>query len=396
MVYNIWRYIVLKLSRGSGGSQIDYFNLDDFIFLSSNKSIHAKGCFKKLSIPVKRLKNHLTEIKLQATKAGIKNPILVGAIPFNQEQPSILYIPYEYQLIQREKIFSDCNIDFPVLKKHISIPEKNKFEKQVSYGISAVKEGLVKKVVLSRLLDLYFDGPIDSRKIFLLMNKQNPFSYNFHLPIDDGYFVGASPELLLQKQGKNIISQPLAGSLRRSENVDEDKRLYQLLLNSIKDNHEHSLVVKSVKSTLSNYCTDLFVPESPSIIKTPLLWHLATQIKGQLVNPDINALSVACLIHPTPALCGFPQGKAYELISQLESFDRQYFGGIVGWCDFSGNGEWVVDIRCGKIKKNYSQLFAGAGIIAASVPELEWKETAIKFGTMLNAHNLYNNKEFIL
>ncbi len=78
----------------------------------------------------------------------------------------------------------------------------------------------------------------------------------------------------------------------------------------------------------------------------PTLWHLATPIAGTALAEE-NAMSLACLLHPTPALSGFPHQAAKRLIAELEPFDRQLFGGIVGWCDDEGNGEWVVTIRCG-------------------------------------------------
>lgn len=102
----------------------------------------------------------------------------------------------------------------------------------------------------------------------------------------------------------------------------------------------------------------------------------------------MTALQVACQLHPTPALCGFPTQEARQLIAELEPHDRGVFSGIVGWCDANGDGEWAIAIRCGTIKHNKVRLFAGAGIVEASVPEDEWAETAAKLNTMLNAFGL--------
>ncbi|MDI5303632.1 chorismate-binding protein, partial [Salmonella enterica subsp. enterica serovar Anatum] len=97
----------------------------------------------------------------------------------------------------------------------------------------------------------------------------------------------------------------------------------------------------------------------------------------------------ACLLHPTPALSGFPHQVAKKLIAELEPFDRELFGGIVGWCDAEGNGEWVVTIRCAKLHGNQVRLFAGAGIVPASSPVGEWRETGVKLSTMLNVFGLH-------
>jgi isochorismate synthase len=94
-------------------------------------------------------------------------------------------------------------------------------------------------------------------------------------------------------------------------------------------------------------------------------------------------------LHPTPALSGFPHQAAKTLIAGLEPFDRELFGGIVGWCDAEGNGEWVVTIRCARIHENRVRLFAGAGIVPASSPAAEWRETGVKLSTMLNVFGLH-------
>ena len=85
---------------------------------------------------------------------------------------------------------------------------------------------------------------------------------------------------------------------------------------------------------------------------------------------------------------GFPHDVAKTLIADLEPFERDLFGGIVGWCDEEGNGEWAVTIRCARIKDNQVRLFAGAGIVPASSPEGEWHETGTKLSTMLNVFGL--------
>ncbi|VFS16916.1 isochorismate synthase [Enterobacter cancerogenus] len=102
------------------------------------------------------------------------------------------------------------------------------------------------------------------------------------------------------------------------------------------------------------------MPSSPQLITTPTLWHLATPIEGE-ARENENALTLACLLHPTPALSGFPHQAAKQLIAELEPFDRELFGGIVGWCDSEGNGEWVVTIRCARLHENTVRLFARCG-----------------------------------
>ncbi|MDC9589269.1 isochorismate synthase [Xenorhabdus sp. XENO-10] len=406
---------MLNLTTEYHTSELLGFSCDDFVFLSSNKSLHAQGCFTKITTPANHhddignllsgnslsgnsLSDNLSQLFHQAEQAGIKNPIAVGAIPFDKQQPSALYIPYEHRWLERETLHFSALSPMSRLQLQQSHlwPEKEEFCQMVFQAVDAIHHGLLDKVVLSRLLDIEFDRKPDTIRLFMQLNAQNPYSYNFHLPLENSTLIGASPELLLRKQGNTIISQPLAGSSRRSRNIVEDNALRQSLLHSAKDQHEHQLVINAIRTALTEHCTELMIPDSPSIFSTPLLWHLATEIRSELCNKHADSLSIASLLHPTPALCGAPREQAYELIAQLEPFKRNYFGGIVGWCDAKGNGEWVVTIRCGEVFENHIRLFAGAGIVADSQPNAEWQETGVKLGTMLQALGLSESKERVL
>lgn len=123
-------------------------------------------------------------------------------------------------------------------------------------------------------------------------------------------------------------------------------------------------------------------------MSTDTLWHLGTPIAGRLNGSEASVLSLACQLHPTPALCGYPTDLARQFIREQEPFRRALFSGIVGWCDSQGNGEWAVVIRCGVLDGHHVELFAGAGIVAGSDPAMEWAETGTKLGTMLKALGL--------
>nr|MBA2816011.1 Enterochelin synthase E [Candidatus Pantoea persica] len=196
----------------------------------------------------------------------------------------------------------------------------------------------------------------------------------------------ASP--LLRKQGRDFSSCPLAGSARRDVDPQRDREAGDPLMRSTKDRHEHKLVTDAMRDVLQPRSRLLSVPAAPSLLTTATLWHLATQIDGEARDERENALSLACLLHPTPALSGFPHQRAQQLIQTLEPFERQLFGGIVGWCDDQGNGKWVVTIRCGTVHGARVRLFAGAGIVADLQPESEWRETGVKLDTMLRAFGM--------
>lgn len=269
-----------------------------------------------------------------------------------------------------------------------AIPEQTTFEQMVARAAALTATPQVDKVVLSRLIDITTDAAIDSGVLLERLIAQNPVSYNFHVPLaDGGVLLGASPELLLRKDGERFSSIPLAGSARRQPDEVLDREAGNRLLASEKDRHEHELVTQAMKEVLRERSSELHVPSSPQLITTPTLWHLATPFEGK-ANSQENAdsgLSAAS----NPRAERFPHQAATQVIAELEPFDRELFGGIVGWCDSEGNGEWVVTIRCAKLRENQVRLFAGAGIVPASSPLGEWRETGVKLSTMLNVFGLH-------
>ncbi|WP_312055288.1 isochorismate synthase [Pantoea brenneri] len=370
-----------------------------FLFTSPWKSLTTQGCFTTLTTPVtagetltgdfqQQLQHHFAS----ARKQGITHPILVGAIPFDVNQPSALFIPESYQTFNRDDLHAVTlppEATLPQVRRRTAVPDHANFTNMVAQAVAATQRGDLDKVVLSRLMDITAEQPVDTAALMQRIVAQNPNSYHFHLPLPEGgALVGASPELMIRKQGRDFSSCPLAGSARRDADPQRDQAAGESLMRSDKDRHEHKLVTDAMRNTLQPRSRMLSVPEVPSLITTATLWHLATLIKGEVLDPRENALSLACLLHPTPALSGFPHQRAQQLIQQLEPFERQLFGGIVGWCDDQGNGEWVVTIRCGTVNGPRVRLFAGAGIVADSQPESEWRETGVKLDTMLRAFGL--------
>ncbi|ECB7400605.1 isochorismate synthase EntC [Salmonella enterica subsp. enterica serovar Java] len=371
---------------------------DRFFFMSPYRSFTTSGCFARYTEPAvagdspdspfqQKLRQQFAEAKSQ----GIANPILVGAIPFDTRQPSSLFIPMAWQSFSRQQKQRTARYftDHQPLTARKAIPEQDAFEAMVARAAMLTATPDVDKVVLSRLIDITTDVAVDSGALLERLVAQNPVSYNFHVPLaDGGVLLGASPELLLRKEGERFSSLPLAGSARRQPDDVLDREAGNRLLASQKDRHEHELVTQAMKQILRDRSTELQLPSSPQLITTPTLWHLGTPFEGK-ANAGENALTLACLLHPTPALSGFPHQVAKKLIAELEPFDRELFGGIVGWCDAEGNGEWVVTIRCAKLHGNQVRLFAGAGIVPASSPVGEWRETGVKLSTMLNVFGLH-------
>jgi len=364
-----------------------------FYFSSTGRELHATGVREIITTPAvgaeaadSALQQAVADGFERARKAGQDNPIVVGAIPFSTTAPSCLYIPQHSQWRQKTAMAVPVPGPSPALVSRTTTPDADGLKAAVKHAVGAFERGELHKAVLAATQELHFATALDAHEIFRRLQAQNCNAYQFFVPLTDGgTWIGASPELLICKQGDHIVSNPLAGSARRLEDPEADRATAEQLVSSSKNQHEHALVIQKIAKKLAPICSQLQVPEHPSLTQAEALWHLSTRIEGRLHDPSLNALQLACLLHPTPAVCGFPTAPARQLIAELEPFERRFFSGMVGWCDADGNGEWAVAIRCGEIHRTHARLFAGAGIVAKSQPEAEWAEIQTKFGIMLRA-----------
>ena len=154
---------------------------------------------------------------------------------------------------------------------------------------------------------------------------------------------------------------------------------------SNKDAREHRFVVDAVHDVLTPLTTSLEVPEHPEVEHFGNLAHLVTPIRGELTDSSLDALALARLLHPSPAVGGTPTDAALRVIDELEPFDRGPYAGPVGWVDARGDGAFAVALRGAQLDGTHALLRAGAGIVAGSDPDAEWAETAAKFDPMLRA-----------
>jgi isochorismate synthase len=198
-----------------------------------------------------------------------------------------------------------------------------------------------------------------------------------------GTFVGASPELLVGRSGAAVTANPLAGSAPRGEGEDEDRFIGQQLMTSGKDRIEHDLVVEDIAARLREYVSELEVPDAPSLARMATVQHLSTHIGGML-RGDTHVLELTGVLHPTPAVGGTPRDDALAFIAKVESAERGWYTGAIGWIDSGGDGEVALALRCGVLRGPVAHLFAGAGIVADSDPERELVETRLKFKPLLD------------
>ena len=363
-----------------GNQQIDRDGMRDTsvqapaLFMSAHRCIRASGVAERISVPVdadgqgdRHFQQCLAQAFSRARARGIANPIVIGAIPFDARQPSELVIPRHYDIVERaapgaelSKSANSCvaadDPRAPLIVSARSVPDEARFQQAVRQAIGHFQLSDIRKAVLSRILDVELTENLDVGLVFARLTAQNPSGFHFRLPLADGSeLIGASPELLVRKDSGRIYSNPLAGSARRRADPAQDRQAGATLLASDKDIYEHRLVIEDIQRVLQPLCRELDVPHYPSLLGTAAMWHLSTRIEGVLADPALSALQLACRLHPTPAVCGFPTGLARKLINLLEPFERGVFAGMVGWCDAEGNGEWAVTIRCGRIHQKRIQ-----------------------------------------
>ena len=250
----------------------------------------------------------------------------------------------------------------------------------VAEALDEIAAGQLEKVVLARFVDVEANRAIDRADVLARLQSLYPSCTVFAV----GTFVGASPELLVRREGDEVVSHPVAGTVRRSGDPDTDARATAALLTSTKERREHALVVEAVVSALAPVCAELSVPATPSAVVLRNVSHLGTRVRGRLAQP-LSALELAARLHPTPAVGGVPRDAALAYITAHEGFDRGRYAGPVGWVDGRGDGCWVVGIRSAELDGPRARLFAGNGIVAGADPVAELVETQLKLQALLAA-----------
>lgn len=266
--------------------------------------------------------------------------------------------------------------------------DRDEWQRMILDGVGRIRDGFLRKVVLSRALEARLDRPADVISALGSLEKAYPTAFRFMIePQPEHVFFGASPELLARLEGGSLHLHALAGSAPRGGSPEEDDRIAAELLASAKDRHEHALVVDWMREMLVPLSRTVEIPNEPVVTKLKNIQHLFTPVQAQL-REKAHLLQVIERLHPTPALGGDPQREARAAIREIEPLPRGWYGAPVGWIDGHGEGEFAVAIRSALAYDDHVRLFAGAGIVADSDPQREWDETAIKYKPMLGALGL--------
>ncbi|MDA4116720.1 MAG: isochorismate synthase [Thaumarchaeota archaeon] len=270
----------------------------------------------------------------------------------------------------------------PTLRRTLDIPSEITWLSTVDDALEAISQGRMKKVVLSRSVKLTFDGKLQPSAILTRLLALYHDSTVFAVKRRGSVFLGATPENLLSIRDGAVEVDCLAASAPRGRGEAEDDALGARLLADIKSRDEHMVVVQAAVRSISPFSSQVEVALSPTLKKLANIQHLYTSVKARLL-PGQDIWSVAISLWPSPAIAGEPKSGAVRWIRSSEPFSRGWFAGVVGCVrgDFQ-DGRLVVGIRSGLVKDNEAVIYAGAGIVASSVPEKELEETGWKLETM--------------
>ena len=324
----------------------------------------------------------------QLVRIGAESWLTINTLLPLDEAPDLLRddlhqaLTARYQLLRETEATTQVSLPSattPTVNYPMSRPE---WTASINLARQQIQDTALEKVVLSRVCELRFEQPIDVERALVYLKQQYAGCYRFLFePRPHHAFYGATPELLAQVNGRIFHSMGLAGSIRRSADPLQDELLGQQLLNSAKDRHEHEVVIMAMLNRLAPITSKLEIAPQPGVYKLSNIQHLHTPIRAELQEPQ-GILPLVKLLHPTPALGGAPRDLALAFIQQAEPVPRGWYAAPIGWIDHQLDGTFAVAIRSAVSQHERAWLYAGAGIVADSDPDLEWEETALKFRPM--------------
>lgn len=283
--------------------------------------------------------------------------------------------------------FTRTSVPVPAVGPHVSVPlvpgriDEDAYARNVAEAVRRISAGGARKVVLARDLVGTLPEGADQRAVLLDLAEAYPQCVTFAV---DG-IIGATPETLARTDGTRLTARVLAGSAARGADPVSDRAAAEALAASRKDVEEHAFAVESLLEALSPLATDLHADDEPFRLQLPNVWHLATDVQATL-PAGVTSLDVANALHPTAAVAGTPTDVAVALVSELEGVDRGRYAGPVGWFGANGDGEWMLALRSARVTPDGTvRAWAGAGIVAGSVPEREVAETRLKFRPITDA-----------
>lgn len=274
--------------------------------------------------------------------------------------------------------------------------KKEEFIEHVEKIKDYIRAGDIFQCVLSQRFELTAD--LDGFDVYRVLRKQNPSPYLFYLKFEEMELIGSSPERLIQIQDNMLEIHPIAGTRKRGENDEEDKGLAQQLMEDEKEQAEHYMLVDLARNDVgrvAKYGT-VHTPIMKELVYFSKVMHLISIVKGEL---DRKYSPVKALLASFPAgtVSGAPKVRAMQILQELEATARNTYAGAICYIGFDGNIDSCITIRTIQKQQNTFYIQAGAGIVADSVPELEWEETKNKAAALIEtvqiAHRLFHKEQ---
>ena len=261
---------------------------------------------------------------------------------------------------------------------------EEEFKENVIRAKKHIADGDIFQIVLSQRFEI--DNPPDSFSVYRMLRATNPSPYMYYFKTPEYCIAGASPEMLVNVTGSVITTKPIAGTMPRGRNEEEDKELEKKLLLDKKECAEHTMLVDLGRNDIgkiSEYGT-VNVSDFMHIERYSKVMHIVSDVSG-IMKKDKTSLDALFSVLPAGTLSGAPKVRAMELIDSIEKTKRCLYGGTVGYLGFDGNADTCIAIRTVLFKNNKAYIQAGAGIVADSIPENEYTETKNKAYAMINA-----------
>lgn len=263
-------------------------------------------------------------------------------------------------------------------------PDRVGWAALVERALGAIAGGELDKLVVCRRLELTSPRPIDTRRLTAALTWLYPTCEVISLARGRTRFVAATPERLLTLRGRNVEVDAVAGTASRSALARQDAALAATLRGSVKNRHEHDLVVRAIGEALADRCKRIELPSTPSVMRLNNTQHLWSSVRGELLEGH-DLLQLADRLHPTPATNGYPGEPARAWLDTHEPIARGWYTGAAGILEPDLSGELWVLLRCARIRGHAAELYAGAGIVAGSDAGAEWQETEHKLAAMATA-----------
>ncbi len=261
----------------------------------------------------------------------------------------------------------------PTSVRRWNTPSEAEWHAMIEWTLEALEDHALNKVVLAREASFSFAEPLHPLVLLEQLAAGTPYCFHYLFqPRHGPAFVGASPERLFSRQHRAIESEAVAGTRPLGTSKTDDARLLDELLHSEKERREHEYVRISLREELEPLSESFQLDPEPSEMKLSHGRHLVSRIHAAL-RPGITSLDVLGALHPTPAVGGYPTKLALQAISDLETFDRGWYAGPVGWIG-PDQADFAVAIRSGLVAGRQLSLYSGAGIVAGSTPWSEWEE----------------------